>query len=809
MAKKFNLKLNSWAVLACIVVQFVLSGVILFGFKVQDMTIGRGTIKEVDVPMVVEMGDGTEIEVADLPYYPESAAGDVIRLKMQLTSKYKGKNIIFLTADKWFTVYLDDKVIYEFGTWDYRLFGHTPGSNMNFVQLPRDWDNGELVIEMESYYDNFASYLTEMYYADRDVAILETFRSNIGKLGCSVVLLFCGILLIILSVVQIFTKLPSDGLPMLGGLLIAAAIYYGVETKVLSIMYGNQTLYSYFVFATIMMFPVLLLNYYIAANEVKFTRLFKIMLPVSYLNVAVQIVFQLLDIVDFLELATLAHVVMYLSVMLVEAEYIYQLISTKDRSLILEITAMASILIGGGADLAMTRVIRVGDLGRYSRIGTMFFGLLMVFVHIRRIAANSKRRAEESLEIIKKHNEELQISEQRAEAANKAKSDFLSQMSHEIRTPINAVLGMNEMIIRESNDEKILEYASTVRDSGNALLSIVSDVLDITKIESGKLEIENRPYDLYAVIHDCYNMIKDRMSKKEFDLFFTVDEMLPSVLNGDAAKIRQLIMNLLTNAVKYTEEGSVELVIIGEDAGDDIILHIIVKDTGIGIDEANLNKLFTKFQRVDIEHNQTVEGTGLGLAITKYITDAMGGTVGVSSEYGKGSTFRIQVPQGVVERKPIGEVDFERKNTGIEDIKHIEKEIFTAPNARILVVDDVETNLMVFASLLKKTKMQIDKARSGFECLDLVHKNKYDIIFMDHMMPEMDGVETYKNMCAEGDEALNATTPVVMLTANAISGVKEEYLDEGFADYLSKPIKVDQLEEVILNFLPADKVDNK
>lgn len=392
-------------------------------------------------------------------------------------------------------------------------------------------------------------------------------------------------------------------------------------------------------------------------------------------------------------------------------------------------------------------------------------------------------------------------SQQEAEAANMAKSSFLANMSHEIRTPINAILGMNEMILREEKDPAIRGYAGNIQASGNSLLSIVSDVLDISKIESGKLEIIPVDYEVNSLISDCCNMAACRAKAKELELLVECADNVPMKLCGDETHIRQIIMNLLTNAVKYTEKGTVKLIVSGRFTDGGFVLKVDVSDTGIGIAEENLPQLFTQFQRFDLQRNRNIEGTGLGLSIVKRLCDLMSGTITARSVLGSGSTFTVELPQKVVDSTPCGGVNL-NYSAGAEHEYH---HSFEAPEAKILAVDDLPVNLLVIANLLKETRIKIDTAGSGRECLDKCSQQKYDLILMDHMMPEMDGVQTFEKL--HGDKSSpNFETPVIMLTANALAGMREQYMDVGFADYVSKPVRGAKLEEAIRRNLPESLI---
>lgn len=389
--------------------------------------------------------------------------------------------------------------------------------------------------------------------------------------------------------------------------------------------------------------------------------------------------------------------------------------------------------------------------------------------------------------------------------ANEAKSQFLANMSHEIRTPINGILGMDSMLLKECKDEVLREYAKNIQSAGQSLLSIINDILDISKIESGKLEILPIKYELFSILNDCYNLTKAKLQEKPLEFEIRVNENLPSWLYGDEVRIRQIINNFLSNAVKYTKQGKVTFCLDYEQKSDEQIrLVISVADTGIGIREEDLGKLFTSFTRIEEKRNRNIEGTGLGLSLTKNLVDLMGGEVIVESTYGRGSCFTARIPQKIVDATPMG--DFSRRYQQYLSSSDDDTLSFSAPEAKILVVDDVEMNLKVVKGLLKETQIQIDTAVSGRQCLERVKTTRYDVIFLDHMMPEMDGIETLQNMKLLKDN-LNREVPVIMLTANAIVGAKEEYIQAGFTDYLTKPIQETELLAMLVKYLPEEHME--
>ncbi|MEE3468480.1 MAG: ATP-binding protein, partial [Eubacterium sp.] len=412
----------------------------------------------------------------------------------------------------------------------------------------------------------------------------------------------------------------------------------------------------------------------------------------------------------------------------------------------------------------------------------------------------------ESVDEEKRKRDDLQDMTTRAIAESEAKSAFLSNMSHEIRTPITAVLGMNEMVLRECKDPNVLNYAESIETAGHTLLGLVNDILDFSKIEAGKMEIIPVEYDLSSVLNDLVNMTQIRIEEKGLILNLRFERTMPSMLYGDEVRIKQVITNILTNAVKYTERGEVTFSMWSEKLTDDpsgVRLIVEVRDTGIGIREEDMDKLFARFDRIEEQRNRNIEGTGLGMTITKKLLELMDGRMEVESTYGEGSTFRIYLKQKVVDWAPIG--DYEETYHKHISEKDGYKEIFTAPEASVLVVDDTQMNLMVFKSLLKSTEVQIDTAISGDDGLALMAQKHYDVIFLDHMMPRKDGIQTLKEMRAD-ETGLNHETPVICLTANAISGAREMYMKEGFDNYMTKPIDSAKLEEMLASYLPADKV---
>jgi len=393
---------------------------------------------------------------------------------------------------------------------------------------------------------------------------------------------------------------------------------------------------------------------------------------------------------------------------------------------------------------------------------------------------------------------EAEKEKQIAIAENKSKERFIASMSHEIRTPINTVLGMNEMILRESKEDAVRGYAAHIENAGKMLLGIVNNVLEISKMREGKTQIVEENYQLLPMLEEVVLSVEGRVKEKGLKLKQEINMSLPSVLRGDEMRIKQVVMNLLSNAVKYTEEGSITFTVKGIRKEGGFFLIVSVTDTGIGIRREDMDKLFDRFYRLDLKRNQYIEGTGLGLSIAKQLVDNMGGRMEVSSEYGSGSCFTVIIPQMIVDETPLEQVA--ERETSKNAVARDEKEHFSMPEAKVLIVDDNKMNLSVLEMLLKRSQVQVECAGGGSECLQMTIGQKYDLILMDHMMPEPDGVQTL-HLIREDKSNKNCQTPIVVVTANAQPEMEQFYMNEGFAAYITKPVMPEKLEEVLKAYL--------
>lgn len=413
-------------------------------------------------------------------------------------------------------------------------------------------------------------------------------------------------------------------------------------------------------------------------------------------------------------------------------------------------------------------------------VGSIIIGILMQYDEE---TQEHDRSLDDLLDVVElKHHEAVQ--------ATMAKSNFLSNMSHELRTPLNAIIGLDEMILRETQDEGIYEYARDIKTSGQMMLSLVNDILDLSKIESNKMTLVPIDFDMRDVVKDIVNMIGPKMRSKGLEFKMNIEPSLMACYHGDDVRLKQVLVNLLNNAAKYTQQGSVVLSILGERGDSESRLHFSVKDTGMGIKEEDLSKLNKKFVRIDEEKNRNIEGTGLGITIVNGFLCLMNSELHVASIYGEGSDFYFDVTLPSV-------ASIEKKENSADDTKS--KEIFIAEGMEILVVDDTLINLKVITSLLKRNKVNVDTAESGELCIEKASSKKYDVIFLDRMMPGMDGVETLKKM-KEIENFVNADTPIIALTADAVEGAYQTYIGLGFDDYLAKPIEPAKLEETLKRY---------
>ena len=663
-----------------------------------------------------------------------------------------------------------------------------------------------MVVAMFQYQadQNSGIILNETVAGAGETLVIGMSGSNLADIVCCLLIVISAIILFVLALIRWCTRQQSRGGIFLGLFGLTAGVYCFVGTDTVNLfldMQGVRVLQEYLM----LLMPLFLTLYFERNLGSMFPRRFAWLLCIVCFNALIQIILELLGIQNLIVMADVSTMVLGVVCVVTIVSLIQLVCKSRRYQILIPIISVSVLLAGEVAKVILNHF----SMYAYAEVATLYamaiFGLLLAILHVLRISKEYRMDAEERVKAAEKQNSQLALAKLEADsarhdalAANEAKGKFLARMSHEIRTPINVVLGMDEMILRESKEQNVREYAMDIRTAGQSLLSLINDILDFSKIDSGKMEIVPVVYEISSMIHDLVNMTFQRAKGKGLQLVVEVAPETPSCLYGDDVRIRQVLINILTNAVKYTEEGTVWLRVRSRVGGEKVVLCFEVEDTGIGIKAEDLPKLAAEFERIEVDRNRHIEGTGLGMSITMQLLALMDSQLQIESEYGKGSKFYFELEQKIVDGTPIG--DFESKVRQMAENFSYESSFF-APDAKLLVVDDNAVNRKVLRNLLKETQIQVSEADGGAECLRLVQENHYDLIFLDHMMPEMDGIETLHELRKLSDSP-NQDTPVIILTANALSGAKEGYLKEGFADFLTKPIDGDLLEFTVRKYLP-------
>jgi len=688
--------------------------------------------------------------------------------------------LCFRTSRQDMLVYIDGILRDSFTTKDTRPFGLASASTYLFVKL-KESDSGKL-LAVETVSDSaYSGVMRTVLYGDKMGILLNIFTENAAPLFLAGLICLLSIASILLSVVLKHIYKRPVSLQYLGWCMFAASIWIISQSKMRQIFAPNVSTTSAFSQFILFLIPIPFAFYLNCIQEYRYKNLYLIFEVCAFINFITCSLLTVLNVKDQADFTNSIYVIFVLLLLLV----LYTIMSDYKKNLLhsysIVVYGIGGILFFGFLQVLQSLNKSSLENGHLLCIGLTFL-LIMAGVQAIRDIMDSENEKQQAL------------------YASESRAKFLASMSHEIRTPINAVLGIDEMIAKETNEAHIREYAEDIQTAGRNLLAIINDILDYSKIESGKMPIVKMEYDLASVINDSCNMVKIRAAKKGISLNIDCDQKLPSRLYGDEVRIRQILINLLTNAVKYTNEGSVTLKIRSQSSDtSDILLVCSVADTGIGIKEESIPYLFDSFSRGDDSDTHQIEGSGLGLAIVKELVELMNGTIEVKSIYQKGSTFTVALPQKVISFSPIGNLST-ALSRGAQTLL---EDNFMAPGARMLIVDDVPMNIKVFCGLLKDTLIDIDSAENGRECIIKLQTNTYDLIFLDHMMPDLNGVETL-NEIHKMNLKKKSRTPIIMLTANAILGAKEDYLQMGFDDYLSKPIQKDKLLFLIKKYLPQD-----
>lgn len=755
------------------------------------------SVFEADWERVFPDGSREPIEIPG-----EYDAGEDGRMQLETVLSGVGSHtyLMFWSQRQDIEVYVGDELRRSYTTEESRVFGASSPALFVFIRLePKDAGKTLTIITKGVPGYIGTGILRTIYCGDRVSIWLEMLRTYGMEVIVGFMVLLIGIASVVFGIVLRLSYRRQNHLEYLGWGVTVASIWIITNSMLRQLLFKNVSVANDLAFIAVMIMPLPFLIYVNYTQQKRYWILYEIAEIIVIINFAVCSFLQVTEICDFPKSFSAIALVCVMAIVFIVGTMIADLVTGHIKEYALSAIGFLGVGVSAVGQIYMyLKETETPFSGSLIAMGLLFLLVISLIDTIRDIM-----RMEEE--------------KQQAIYASESKARFLAHMSHEIRTPINAILGMDEIILAESGETNILNYAKDIQSAGTTLLSLVNDILDFSKIESGKTELVPTEYEITSLLNDTYHMIVMRAREKRLQLEFECSATLPRRLFGDEVRIRQILVNLLTNAVKYTKEGSVTMRVDWEPwEGRKILLKISVEDTGIGIKEESIDKLFDSFERIDEKKNHNIEGTGLGLNITKRLVELMAGNIRVESEYGKGSTFTVSFPQAVVDSEPVGVRRFGSHETA-EAVEGKEERLpvhveepgldFQAPEGRILLVDDVPMNLKVITGLLKSTRVQVDTAESGMECLRKVKETKYHIIFLDHMMPEMDGIETLQQMkLLEGNK--NQNTPVIMLTANAIVGAREEYLQEGFSDYLSKPVDSRKLKRIIKSYLPAEAFGN-
>ena len=729
--------------------------------------------------------ENRERKSVEVPGKLPAEEGEVIKIVTTLPETIRdGQYICFRTIWQDVAVYVDGECRVEYTTKDTRLFGENSAYRYVFVELS-DADAGK---ELEYHFSSNSKYagrVEQCYIGDRFSIWLHFTTATGAKTITSFLLLgaslFCCIICLFFKLVY---KRELD-LSYLSWTVFFCALWMVSEIEFRQLIFRNMSAFANITYWSLIVIPIPLIIYMNSIQNRRYEKIYFIPLTCSAVLFIVGTFLQVLDIVQFVNQLPIIHGLLGTVMLITGATVVIDFFNKRIKDYLSVGIGVCGLFASGIMEIILYYARTSISIGTVLSLGLLFLLAMAIVKTGRDLLENEKKK-------------------QQAIMATKAQAQFLANMSHEIRTPINAVIGMNEMILRECTDDTIQEYAHNIENSSNMLLGLVNDVLDFSKIESGQLELVEGEYHLASLIQDEIQLLSARVADKELSTFIEIDEQLPSWLYGDELRIKQIVTNILSNAVKYTKEGSVTLKVGFEWIDDNNInLQFDVEDTGIGIRQEDVAQLFDSFKRLEIDKNRNIEGTGLGLNIAKNLVDNMKGKIRVNSKYGKGSIFIITIPQKVVNKQPMG--DYESAVQEYRKSKDMPMTAFVAPEANILAVDDNGMNLSVLKGLLKRSEVRLTCVKSGRECLDITRDKVYDIIFLDHMMPEMDGIETLKLLRGD-DSNPNQHTTVIALTANAIAGYREMYLENGFDDFFSKPIKSSKLDEILMQYLPKEKI---
>ncbi|MBO4904348.1 MAG: response regulator [Lachnospiraceae bacterium] len=742
-----------------------------------------------------EIVRGDERTPVSFPCNIDVPAGEELVLETKLPDTIDDDTWICYKSGKSTRIYVGDELKRDFDRTKGTIQGGTVKLVYMFTELSPN-DAGKTLRIVRFAESGRTAHMYEMFIGTSLGIIEKIVRENIVFFILNIALLMISFMAIGIGLMLRFSKKIVSPITSMGIGVMFVSIWLTFDSDLYQLAFRNYYIDGTMSFLMMLLIPYPFIYYMDMLQERRYRMMYALICLYLETVTVCTCLIHFAGVTDFLTMLPF----LAISEAVVVAAILYSMIrdymTGAYKSYFASFLGVSGLLISCAMELIMVNTVQERYDGSWMIIG-LFWTVTLAIVH----QLNAVRQAQKEAAV--------------AVRASETKSNFLANMSHEIRTPMNAILGMDEMIIRESrNDPKITKYASDIKSAGNMLLSIINDILDISKIESGKAELVPVDFDICSVINDLINIVSRRAGDK--GIGFTVDaaQDIPVRFHGDEIRARQIILNIVNNAVKYTNEGSVRVNIDmmcepdaergNIKAGDIITLIITVIDSGIGIKEEDIDKLFKPFDRLEETKNRNIEGTGLGLSIASKYVELMDGHIEVESKYGKGSVFTVYMPLEVTDPTPID--DLTDRIGKLKDKEIEERSSVMAPNAAALIVDDNELNLEVISGLMERTRMRVDVALSGPEGIEKMDRRRYDIIFLDQMMPGMDGVTTLKLMRSKFDMR---NVSVIALTADAVAGAREFYLEKGFDDYVSKPVKADELENVLKNNLPKQLLLSK
>ena len=684
-----------------------------------------------------------------------------------------------------FCVWIDGQVRKKYSDLSKRKLGRTSASIFVLIPLYEEDGGKEIKITFISEYDEYRGVLNNIGIGTKVGIFTQIIRESGLYTFFAFILMLCGIGFIIIWCIfrAIFHR--ESGFGYLGLFNFLVTLWMIAQSQMRQFYAKDVVSLDFMAYILLFMIPIPLFMYLNYMQKYRYESIYMKLVAVNIAYIFLRFILQFFYIIDIMEGLGITFVLYGIAAVIVIRNLMIDYRAGYGEEIKELIFGVVSLLFFMILELMHIQCNKSSNVGQMICIGLGIFTLLTGFLSIRQVV-NAERRQMQAVQ------------------ANNAKSNFLANMSHEIRTPMNAVMGISEILLQVNClSQNVREYVEDIKSAGNNLLSIINDILDFSKIESGKMELVEHNYQMSSVIYDIQNMIQYKMKDSQVKLIVNVEPSLPNELYGDEVRLRQIVVNLLGNAVKYTREGTITLNITWQQQEDTAWIKIDVEDTGIGIRKEDLETLFDSFQRVDLKSNYNIVGSGLGLTICQQLCSLMGGDIGVKSEYGKGSIFTVVLPQRIVDVKTLYGDEKNKKVSVPKTMCHVS---FYAPMAHVLVVDDNELNIKVVQGLMKPYGMKKDTATSGEEAMEKIRKNMYHVIFLDHMMPKMDGIETLSTI---KKQIKNFSTPVIALTANAISGVREMYIEKGFQDYLSKPVNPEKLLEKLKMYIPPEYVEGK